>query len=98
MPQIIETITYRVLREFPGPGGKKFLPGEVVDCSEWRDRNVVNLVEGRYITPIYDEDDVPHHLYKALIQRIDELEGRLVAVEGQLIAKKPGPKAKNIEG
>lgn len=39
---------YRVLRTFPGPGGRRLDPGEVVPAGDWR--NLSKLVaQGRLI-------------------------------------------------
>lgn len=97
----LDTTRYRILREFPGPGGIKFAPGEIVDASEWRDRNINNLVEGRYMQPIFEEEgQIPRDLLMSmqkrvdeLSKRVDELEATIVSLEGQEIAKnKPGPR------
>lgn len=39
----------RVLRPFPGPNGTKFVIGELVETSEWTNRE--RLMEQRYIQP-----------------------------------------------
>ena len=91
MTPTIDTVTYRVLRAFGGSEGKRYESGEVVDASTWRDRNIKSLVEGRYLTPIYDENDMPHIVAEGLrvenqfmLERIEELESRIGALEGRL--------------
>ncbi len=75
----LDTSKYRVLREFPGPGGKKFAPGEVVDTTEWRVRNVDSLVQGRYLQAIFNEDDeIPRDLLTSMQRRVDEVNQQLV--------------------
>lgn len=81
----LDTNKYRVLREFPGPGGKKFAPGEVVDTSDWRVRNVDSLVQGRYLQAVFDNDtEIPRDLLASMQKRVDEVNQQLVVLKEQM--------------
>lgn len=49
---------HQVLRPFQG-AERAFHPGQIIDTSDWRTRNVRGLVQGRYLQLVPDAGAVP---------------------------------------